>query len=605
MESKLISRKSRIYPVIDDRMKAGQISILLLILALFIILSCSEAPKSQRKPLGLSIEYRVKVLEKEESYFQVKAKISGISGPHLLLAMTQNYGRLKKLEELIPEVSILAGIQQIPKINKIDEFLWDIELSGQNEIIIDYLVNSQYPYSSLNMVRLPYRDNDHLYFPAASVFIHPDAKYLIGKKTSIEKIKINFDLPKGWVTATSWGTNRLAFSLAPPSLDTLNGSLVGAGTYRTYSFTVEGLPVETAILNHGGDIQDEEINQTFEHALKSGYSIFKFYPLTKFFALIHFIFRQPGYLTGNALGWSISLNYSQIFDHFRWLEMKSHIFSEIFHLWNGGVLDRGQDDLSLIWFTEGVTDFYRLKNMLAAKLISEKEYLQMLSDSFATVYHSPLRDEGLNTISRSYYTDREAMALTYSKGCCLAFALDLLIRNVSSNQRSFDDVMKMMASRYDHRINGHIYTHQEIDITIKEALGEEYFPSYNRLYGKEFLPEFVSILEKAGLSIEKKKGRKLYFGIIDFGPPGRYLVAFKIDRESPACKAGLEKGDILLEINGCPVVDMPGIKKCLENMSENDSVDLIVQRQDKKIKIHTPWLSHQTELEIKRQDNKT
>lgn len=80
-------------------------------------------------------------------------------------------------------------------------------------------------------------------------------------------------------------------------------------------------------------------------------------------------------------------------------------------------------------------------------------------------------------------------------------------------------------------------------------------------------------------------------------------MAFKIDRESPAYRAGLEEGDILLQINGHPAIDIPSIKKCFENISENDSADLVVQRQGKRIKIHTSWLSHQTELEIKRKDN--
>lgn len=205
----------------------------------------------------------------------------------------------------------------------------------------------------------------------------------------------------------------------------------------------------------------------------------------------------------------------------------------------------------------------------------------------------------LDEISRDYYTDPAAMALTYSKGCCLAFALDLLINKISSDHKSFDNIMKLMINRYNYKDKGRTYTHEDVDVTIKEILGDKYFSSYKKLYGKDFVPEFKSLVEKAGLSIQKKRGRPLYFGILNFGPPGGPVKILSIDRESPAYAAGLQAGDILLEINGQKIKTSASIKELVRNIPENEPVKLTLERGDKRLHITTPWNSYSTEFVIR------
>jgi predicted metalloprotease with PDZ domain len=555
---------------------------------------------------GIILEYIVKIQKEEQDHIHIKARISSFSAGLLRLAMTQNYGQVKKLEEIIPEISICGAGQKPSVIKKIDEFLWEIDSGGRDNLAIDYAVNTRFPYSSLNSVRLPYRDNDHLYFPAASVFIHPEERYLGENKIKIRRILVNFDLPEGWMAVTSWGTNRASYDLSPSSLENLNSGLVGVGGYRVDSFKIRELPVEVALLN-SGPVTDKEINRTVEQALLASYNLFRFFPVSKLFFLFQFIFDNPGQGSGNGMGWSFNLNYSRKQDSSDWPKESAHIFHEIFHLWNGTEaepISRAQNDHTLIWFTEGITRFYQYKNMLRSGLISEEKYFQFLSEEYGQVYHSSRREDSLDQISEDYYSDRKAMALTYSKGCCLAFALDSLLQHSSSGQRSLDDLMKKMLEKYDFRLNRHCYTHQELDGVLREVLGERFYPSYERLYGKDFVQEFESILNAARLQIVKSKGRKLYFGIIDFGPPSGPLKAFEIDRESPAYRSGLREEDILLEIDGRLLNDIPDIKKALNGANEGESVNLVIERKGQRIKIRVPWASLETRFEIKRKAGK-
>jgi predicted metalloprotease with PDZ domain len=578
-------------------------AVLFFSLCLFLSMTGAKEGASKNE---VCLEYTVKISKEEPYHMHIKAQVSPVPTGHLSLAMTQNYGHVNKLKEIIPEITVVKADQKPLITKKINEFLWEVDSGEQNIIVIEYAVNTQFPYSSLNCVRLPYRDADHIYFPAASVFIHPDEKYLAENNISIQRIRVNFDLPKGWIAATSWGTNRVSYDLSPSSIENLNSGLVGVGGYRVDSFKIRELPVEVALLN-SGPVTDKEINRTVEQALLAGYNLFGFFPVSKLFFLFQFIFDNPGQGNGNGMGWSFNLNYSRKQDSSDWLKESAHIFHEIFHLWNGTEaqpISRAQNDHSLIWFTEGITRFYQYKNMLRSGVISEERYFQFLSEEFGRVYHCSRREDSLDQISEDYYSDRKAMTLTYSKGCCLAFALDSLLQHISSGQKSFDSLMKKMLEKYDFRLNRHCYTHQELDGVFREVLEERFYPSYERLYGKDFVQEFESILNAVGFQVEKYKDKRLYFGIIDFGPPSGPLRAFEIDRESPAYRAGLREQDILLEIDGRPLYDIPDIKKALNGAREGESVNLVIERNGQKMKIQVPGVSFETRFEIKRKAGK-
>jgi predicted metalloprotease with PDZ domain len=578
----------------------------------FCIFAIMVSVKAGASEKGIFIEYTVNIKEEEPDHIHIKTRIWPVPTAFLRLSMTQNYGQAKKLEEVIPEISVYGAGRKLSTIKKTSEFLWVIDLMKHDDIVIDYAVNTRYPFTSLNSVRLPYRDADHLYFPAASVFIHPDEKYLDDNNVKIRRIRVNFDLPKGWIAATSWGTGRSSYDLSPPSCENLNFGLIGAGHYRVYSFLRvyslkdKALPIDIALLNPG-PVPDEEIIRVVDQALSTGDNLFGFFPVPRLFALFHFIFDHPGQGSANALGWSVNLNYSRNPEAPDRLKEKAHIFHEIFHFWNGtegGPISRAQSDHSLIWFTEGITRFYQYKNMLRSGVISEEKYFQYLSGEFSDVYVSARREDSLNKISVDYYSDPNAMALTYSKGCCLAFALDLLLRHSSAGRINFDAVMQKMLERYDFRLNRHCYSHEELNGVFREILENRFYPSYERLYGKDFVREFESILDLAGLQIEKRKGSRLYFGIIDFGPPSGPLKAFVLDRESPAYKAGLREEDVLLEINSLKVNDISDIKKALDGKDEGESVALVIERKGQIKKLLAPWASYATSFNIRRKNAK-
>jgi predicted metalloprotease with PDZ domain len=553
---------------------------------------------------SLEIEYTVSVEGKNAKYFKIRARISGIKTEFIQLRMTGNYGRVKRLEELIPRIVIFSRGKEITSIEKISEFLWNIPLGGYSEIEVDYEINSQFAYSNFNLVRLPYRDEHHLYFPSASALIFPAQSYLEENEIEIQGIKIKFLLPRGWKAATSWGIDDKVITVLPPSLDSLSTGLIGLGPYRTYSFKVQDMLVETAFLG-SSQVPDEEFNTVITKALESGCRLFGFFPFSRFFFLIHFIFDRPGQGSGNFLGWSSCLNYSRRFNGSDWIDKKTHIFHEIFHLWNGTEgppLSRAQNDYSLIWFSEGVTRFYQYKNIFNSGLVSEQQFLDFIAEEFESAYHNSYRDEDIYRISEKYYTDREAFELIYSKGCCLAFVLDLRMKTRSGGKKSFDEVMRVLLERNDYRESGLPFTRDDLEVVLLDVLGEKGFSEYQMLCGRKFVSLFKNILSESGFILTRKKGRRLYFGVLNFGPPKGPVQVLLVDRESPAYSAGLRAGDILLKIDGQEINSVGSIRRLLEGISEDQYVQLEIERKGKRLKIMTLWPSYACEFEIKRKE---
>jgi len=581
-------------------LKKGKLC-LFLIFAISINLILLEDIFSQEGTFdNLEIEYFISVKENNYENFSVRIKISKIVSDVIFLKMTDNYGKLKKPEDLISDFEILKPKDTNNKIEKINDFIWKIPIDKNSEILIDYSVKTQFPYSTLNLVRLPYRTKEFLYFPVASTLIYPELKFFNEKNTAIEKISLIFDLPTNWIAATSWGTNSDTIRVNPTNLKSFNTGLIGLGDYRTYSFEIDDLTVQTAYLNSYKEIEDE-FNTAIKESFKSGYKIFGFIPLARYFNLFNFVLKHPGQGSGNALGWSSCLHFGPIEKNADFTEKKSHIFHEIFHFWNGTgepPLSRAKNDYSLIWFSEGITRYYQYKNMLSSAVIQEKKFLEFLSEDFEKVYHNSLRDDDIYSISEKYYNNKEAFDLTYKKGCCIAFALDLRIKMLSSGEKCFGDVLRMLLEKNDFRKNARAYDKNDIKMVISDILGEKYFDEFEKLCGSNFVDQFKSILENSDLNIKKSKGHELYFGIRNYGPPGKEVKVLSVDRDSPAFNAGLKSGDIILSIEGQKVDSTSSIKEIVKNYSKDESLKLIVKRNGKKLSINTPWFSQITKFKI-------
>lgn len=107
--------------------------------------------------------------------------------------------------------------------------------------------------------------------------------------------------------------------------------------------------------------------------------------------------------------------------------------------------DRGRHDY---WITEGFTEFYTPRTLLAAGLWNEKQYIDDLNDMLLVYSGSSVRTAPNARIVADFWNDPEVEKLPYQRGWMFALMVDGLLRSASGGTHDFDDLVKNMQHRW-------------------------------------------------------------------------------------------------------------------------------------------------------------
>lgn len=139
---------------------------------------------------------------------------------------------------------------------------------------------------------------------------------------------------------------------------------------------------------------------------------------------------------------------------------------EYFHTWNVKRIKPAafapyryleENHTDLLWVFEGFTSYYDDLMLLRSGVVDLDTYHRLLAKNVNAVHRAPGRfkqsvaESSFDTWTRFYKQDENspnALVSYYSKGALVALGLDLHIRNHSQNEKSLDDVMRLMWERY-------------------------------------------------------------------------------------------------------------------------------------------------------------
>lgn len=82
--------------------------------------------------------------------------------------------------------------------------------------------------------------------------------------------------------------------------------------------------------------------------------------------------------------------------------------------------------------------------------------------------------------------------------------------------------------------------------------------------------------------MELNKDLAWYFGV----KPKQGVLVTKVSKKSPAEKAGIKSGDVILKVEGKKVTESKDIIKVIGDMEEGNKVNLVVMRQKKEVKVN-------------------
>lgn len=154
----------------------------------------------------------------------------------------------------------------------------------------------------------------------------------------------------------------------------------------------------------------------------------------------------PGRLSYGGSGFTDSFAL-WVDDNTKLADLRWLLAHEYFHSWNpaalGGLLDESHE-AGEYWFSEGFTDYYAWKLMLASGQFAPAEFAARWNDMLRAYAASPVREAPNSLILTDFWKSQEVEKLPYQRGALLAAVLDQEARRHGS---SLDAVMREMRRR--------------------------------------------------------------------------------------------------------------------------------------------------------------
>jgi predicted metalloprotease with PDZ domain len=211
----------------------------------------------------------------------------------------------------------------------------------------------------------------------------------------------------------------------------------------------------------------------------------------------------------------------------------------------------------LLWWSEGVTDYYADLASLRSGLWTDDMFLHNAMMDIQQVEQAPEpwseEDGSVATwISEVFVNSSQ---LYYPKGALTGMLLDVAVRDATDNVHSIDDVMRALYARYYQKGKG--FTTEQLLSLLREFGMRDVDGFYERyINGRDPLP-YEAVLPKAGISVAKTVTSVPFLGVVaPLTDDGKWVVQL-VEPGSAAQGAGVAPGDALVKIGEIDVQGAP------------------------------------------------
>jgi predicted metalloprotease with PDZ domain len=548
---------------------------------IFLVLSLVLAFSSVALGQGLSVDYTVKVASVRDRLFHVVADIKGINQPRLDLSLPvwtpgwytiENYAK----NVLRFRASDMKG-SRLPH-RMIRKQTWRILSGGLPSIRVEFDYRAE--VLALNQAKIA---DDYAFFTGTQLFLMVE-----GHRNSPSRVR--FEVPEGWKVISALDETSDPNLFSAPNYDVLVDCPTLIGKFDLREFSIEGKP-HYLVMVPSGAFPSEKADlfvEMLKRIAKEQSAIFGGLPYRKY--VYFYFFARP---ESNASG---ALEHANSHVAFAppgpfaapeaMIEVAAH---EFFHLWNVKRIrpaelwpyDYSRErETPLLWFSEGITNYYEALTIYRAGLMTRDEFLQRVADAVSGVesnearhYISPA-DSSVSTWL-GYDTPVAFGISYYTQGQNLGALLDIKIRHDTGARRGLDDLMRALyQERY---LKGLGFTTEDIIAIINRLTGHNLRDFFRRYVWGVEVPPYDEIFGYAGYKLERSSQRSPIIGIsIKMAPEGAEVV--RLEPGSPASEAGLEAGDLLLTIDGVEV--RRGFRAVRARLSEKigQIVPMIIKR---------------------------
>ena len=543
----------------------------------------SNAPRT-----APTLHYHVAMPQPESHLFEVTLSVRGWQELVLDLKMpvwTPGSYLVREYAKNLQNFSADAGDRRQPLLwCKVGKNHWQIETADTSEITVRYRV-----FANELSVRTNHLDATHGYFNGAALFFFiPEFEQ--------QPIRVTIVPPKpNWhVTTPLLPISKEANTFEAKDFDTLVDSPFEIGSQRQYDFEVLGKPHKLAIWGQG-NANPERIVEDTKKIIEVEADLYGGLPYERYLFLLHLSASGFGGLEHKD---SCTLNYPRLGfrakdKYNRFMQLVAH---EFFHLWNVKRIrpkalerfDYEQENYTTsLWFCEGTTSYYDLLIPQRAGIYDTKALLEGLSKEITQLQTTPGRkvqpisESSFDAWIKLYRRDansNNSQISYYLKGELVSFLLDLLIRSRHGNQRSLDDVMRLMWEQFGKDEVG--FTPEQLREVIESVADVDLGNFFTRYVdGTDELP-FDEYLEPFGLRLIGVEDEEPvpHLGVMVKSEHSQELIKF-VEADSPAAVAGVDAGDQLLAIDGFRVT-ADQLSDRLKDYHTGDTIQVSVFHED-------------------------
>lgn len=248
---------------------------------------------------------------------------------------------------------------------------------------------------------------------------------------------------------------------------------------------------------------------------------------------------------------------------------------------------------SLLWLFEGFTSYYDDLMLVRSGVITEVDYFKLVAKTINSVLRGSGRtkqsvaESSFDTWIKYYRQDENApnaIVSYYTKGSLIGLGLDLMIREQTRGKRSLDDVMRALWQRYgshfhEGRVEERGVTEAEVEALFDEVTGikcKRFFDQYVR--GTDDVP-LAKLLTPFGVTYQDEREQtKLSLGVRT-SRDGNDCKLANVHEHSPAHRAGMSAGDVLVAIDGIRVT-ASNLESLLARYRKGDVIEVHAFRRD-------------------------
>jgi len=236
------------------------------------------------------------------------------------------------------------------------------------------------------------------------------------------------------------------------------------------------------------------------------------------------------------------------------LPLLSH---EFFHLWNVKRIRpaemwpydyHAEQYTPLLWWSEGVTDYYADLTNLRAGLWTPERFFANVEQNIERVESAlePWSEEDGSVATWINEVYVNSSQLYYPKGSLTGLLLDVSIRDATDNVHSLDDVMRALFTRYYKQGKGFrtadlLGLLREVGMPDVEAFYQRY------VNGRDSLP-YTPVFAKAGIAFGRQVTTTPFMGVSTAVSPHGQIIVQTVSPGSAAAEAGVQPGDVLSKV---------------------------------------------------------